>query len=80
MEEPDSNMLAFADSLRRFDRFGYEIEMHFNGSNSYKTMWGACVTIVLYTLIVINFFSVASDFVYNKNQAEINRRVNIDVQ
>ena len=53
--------------LLKLDRFGYEVEMHYNGSSMYRTYFGSFITVLTYTLILINSLSIFGDFITNEN-------------
>ena len=53
--------------LLKLDRFGYEVEMHYKGSPMYRTYFGSLITVLTYTLILINSLSIFSDFITNEN-------------
>ena len=63
----------------KLDRFGYEVEMHYQGSSTYRTLIGAIVTVCSYSLILINSLSIFGDFISNGNQTEISRKINVNV-
>ena len=49
--------------VRGLDRFGYRLDMHYQGSPVYNTFFGSLVTVLTYILILINALSISSDFV-----------------
>ena len=53
--------------FKKLDRFGYEVEMHFKGSSTFKTLFGAMVSLIVYALILINAANIAIDFFDNGN-------------
>lgn len=53
--------------FKKLDRFGYEVEMHFEGSSSFKTIFGALVSLIVYILILINALNITADFFNNGN-------------
>ena len=65
--------------LLKLDKFGYEVEMHYQGNSVYKTLFGTLVSVLTYVLILINALSVFSDFISNDAQTEVNRKINVDV-
>ena len=67
--------VSFTSLFKKLDRFGYEVEMHFEGSSQFRTLFGASITLFVYVLILINALNIVSDFVNHANQIEINRRV-----
>lgn len=71
---------SFASLLLNTDRFGYEVEMHYRGSSSFKTYFGALISCLFYILVLFNSLNLANDYLNSGNQTEINRSVNVDVQ
>ena len=65
--------------LLQTDRFGYEVEMHYQGSSSFKTYFGAVISCIFYVLIFVNSLNLLDDYFNSGNQTEINRRVNVDI-
>ena len=65
--------------LLKTDRFGYEVEMHYQGSSSFKTYFGAIITCIFYIMVLVNSLNLLTDYFNSGNQTEINRRVNIDI-
>ena len=65
--------------LLQTDRFGYEVEMHYQGSSSFKTYFGAVISCIFYVLICVNSLNLLDDYFNSGNQTEINRRVNVDI-
>ena len=59
-----SNFLAH---LLKLDRFGYEVEMHYQGGSVYNTLFGALISVVAYSLILVNAVSVFGDYINNEN-------------
>ncbi len=55
--------VTFASLIKNLDIFGHKIEMHFEGSSQYKTIFGACVTLFVYVLVIINTMNIVSDYV-----------------
>ena len=65
--------------LLKLDRFGHRMEMHYQGSATYQTLFGSLVTVLTYVLILINLVTIFSAFINNDNQTEVIRRINIDL-
>ena len=65
--------MALISVFKRIDRFGHRIDMHFDGRTSYQTVFGAFITVIVYTLILINTLNIGLDFINNGNQKEISR-------
>lgn len=72
-------MSQLVEHIHKLDRFGYEVEMHYKGSSTHRTLFGALVSVMTYTLIIINAASICGDFFNNENQSEINRRINVNI-
>ena len=70
---------TFSQILLNTDRFGYDVEMNYQGSSSFKTYFGAVITCIFYTLVLFNSLNLLTDYFNSGNQTEINRRVNIDI-
>ena len=65
--------MAFVNFIKRLDRFGKSPELHFEGQSSFQTVFGAIVTILVYSLILVNTLNIVMDFINNDNQQEISR-------
>jgi hypothetical protein len=37
--------------FKSIDIFGHKVQLNFNGENTFKTIFGACVTLVIYTIL-----------------------------
>ena len=59
--------MTITEKLRKLDMFGYAVEMHYKGSSVYQTLFGSVITIMTYTLILVNALSIGGDFISNKN-------------
>ena len=70
---------SFLKSLLSLDKFGYQMEMHYQGASVYKTLFGSLVSVLTYILILINALSISSDFISNDNQTEVARKINVDI-
>ncbi len=66
--------------VKKFDRFGHTMGLNYEGSSSYKTLFGSCISIIAYILILINASNILIDFVNNDNQKEVNRRVDAKIE
>ena len=66
--EAKMKQVLFGNLVRSVDRFGYQVEMHFEGQAQYKTVFGGVVTLVIYVMITINAFNICTDFVLNDNR------------
>ena len=71
---------SFIKHLLKLDKFGYEVEMHYQGNSIYKTMFGTLVSVLTYVLILINALGVFSDFINNDANTEVTRNIYVDVQ
>ena len=60
-------LTKIGESLLSLDRFGYKVEMHYKGSSMYRTYFGSFITVLTYTLILINSLSIFGDFITNEN-------------
>ena len=65
--------MALISVFKRIDRFGHRLDMHFDGRTSFQTVFGAFITVIVYTLILINTLNIGMDFINNGNQKEISR-------
>lgn len=70
---------SFIKHLLKLDKFGYEVEMHYQGNSVYKTLFGSLVSVLTYVLILINALGICSDFINNDNQTEVTRKINVNV-
>ena len=66
--------------VKKFDRFGHTMGLNYEGSSSYKTLFGSCSSIFVYILILINASNILMDFMNNDNQKEVNRRVDAKIE
>lgn len=71
---------SFLKSLLSLDKFGYQMEMHYQGTSVYRTLFGSLVSTLTYILILINALSISRDFISNENQTEVSRKINVDVE
>ena len=71
---------GFLSWVQKLDRFGHEVSMHYLGDRHFKTMVGSIVTVVVYTLIMINTITIGLDYLNNENQTEINRVIHLQPQ
>ena len=71
---------SFSSLLLNTDRFGYEVEMHYQGSSSFKTYFGAVISCIFYILVFSNSINLVFDYLNSGNQTEINRSVNMDAK
>lgn len=54
--------------LQSYDSFGQPIEFNFNGSDSFKTNWGAFISIIVTSLIVgLAIYRTIQMWTYNDN-------------
>ena len=53
--------------LQQIDRFGHKVSLHYQGDSDFKTVFGALVTVMVYTLIMINAVTICLDYVNNDN-------------
>ena len=52
------------------DIFGHPISVHYKGSDTYQTRLGSFVTIIAYTLMIVNLLTLTIAFVDHSNQEE----------
>ena len=77
--------MMFRNFIKSLDIYGHVVGVHYRGDSSFKTGFGAVLSLISFTLIIINTTGLASSFVSKSDQKESMRTiteslVNVDVQ
>lgn len=59
------NAKLLREGFSRLDAFGRPISFTYKGRSSYQTVWGACITVLIYTLIGLLFLAFLQDYQSN---------------
>ena len=70
---------AISGMLLRLDVFGHKIGVHYKGEEAYKTKIGGLLTLITYTLILIQTTNLFTDFLDNSAQTEQFSRIKQDL-
>ena len=49
------------------DRFGHEVNLNYKGQSEFKTLVGSVVTLLTYTVIIINALAIFGDYISSEN-------------
>ena len=65
----------FLKFLKGLDIYGYSVGVHYRGDSSFKTVFGAMISLFSFILIIMNTVKLARDFVTKNEQKESVRSV-----
>lgn len=62
----------FLESIRKLDMFGINIKMTYEGYDSFKTLFGAIISIMV-GIILVSFFTYKGLIVFNRLDAKTSK-------
>ena len=62
----------------RLDFYGHSVGVHYRGSGTYKTKFGALCSLLTVVLVLMNTVDVFDKFIYNTGQTVFYQRVKVE--